>query len=81
VENDGSHNDELNIVNPGFNSEYGMITGKSVESPAVPSALVNFSGNGIYKDPEFVWVKKPVVTGLKFLPSDKLGRHTRINYS
>jgi glucose/arabinose dehydrogenase len=74
VENDGSHNDELNIVKPGFNSGYGMITGMSVESPAVPSALVNFSGNGIYKDPEFVWFKKPVVTGLKFLPSDKLGK-------
>lgn len=74
VENDGSHNDEINIVKPGFNSGYGMITGMSVESPAVPSALVNFSGNGIYKDPEFVWFKKPVATGLKFLSSDKLGQ-------
>ena len=51
-----------------------MITGLSVEAPAVPSALVNFSGKGIYKDPEFVWVKKPVVTGMKFLTSDKLGK-------
>jgi aldose sugar dehydrogenase len=74
VENDGSFNDEVNIVKPGFNSGYGMISGLSVESPAVPSALVNFSGNGIYKDPEFVWVKKPVATGMKFLTSDKLGK-------
>lgn len=74
VENDGSLNDEVNLVKPGFNSGYGMITGLSVESPAVPSALVNFSGKGIYKDPEFVWVKKPVVTGMKFLTSDKLGK-------
>jgi glucose/arabinose dehydrogenase len=74
VENDGSFNDEVNIVKPGFNSGYGMISGLSVESPAVPSALVNFSGKGIYKDPEFVWVKKPVATGIKFLTSDKLGK-------
>jgi aldose sugar dehydrogenase len=74
VENDGSINDEVNIVKPGFNSGYGMITGLSIESPAVPSALVNFSGKGIYKDPEFVWVKKPVAVGLKFLTSDKLGK-------
>lgn len=74
VENDGSFNDEINIVRPGFNSGYGMITGMSIESPAVPSALVNFSGKGLYQDPEFVWVKKPVATGMKFLPSDKLGK-------
>jgi plastocyanin len=74
VENDGDFNDELNIVKPGFNSGYGMISGSSADSPAVPSALVNFSGNGIYKDPEFVWVKKPVALGTKFLPSDKLGK-------
>jgi glucose/arabinose dehydrogenase/plastocyanin len=74
VENDGSFNDEVNIVKPGFNSGYGMISGLSEESPAVPSAVVNFSGKGIYKDPEFVWVKKPVALGSKFLPSDKLGK-------
>jgi aldose sugar dehydrogenase len=74
VENDGSFNDEVNIVKPGFNSGYGMITGLSVEAPAAPSAVVNFSGKGIYKDPEFVWVKKPVAVGLKFLTSDKLGK-------
>jgi plastocyanin len=74
VENDGDFNDEVNIVKPGFNSGYGMISGSSAESPAVPSALVNFSGKGIYNDPEFVWVKKPVALGTKFLPSDKLGK-------
>jgi glucose/arabinose dehydrogenase len=46
----------------------------SKENPAAPSALVNFTGKGIYSDPEFVWVKKPVATGLKFLKSDKLGK-------
>jgi aldose sugar dehydrogenase len=57
VENDGSFNDELNIVHPGFNSGYGMITGLSIESPAVPSALVNFIGKGIYKDPDLYGLK------------------------
>jgi glucose/arabinose dehydrogenase len=74
VENDGSLNDEVNLVKPGFNSGFGTITGLSKENPAAPSALVNFTGKGIYSDPEFVWVKKPVATGLKFLKSDKLGK-------
>lgn len=46
VENDGSLNDEVNLVKPGFNSGFGMITGLSKENPAAPSALVNFSGKG-----------------------------------
>ena len=33
VENDGSFNDEINIVKPGFNSGYGMISGLSVDPP------------------------------------------------
>jgi len=34
---------------------------------------VNFNGSGSYNDPEFVWTKKVVPTGLKFLTSEKLG--------
>ena len=66
-------NDEINIVRPGFNSGYGIIQGLGVYFPAAPFALVNFNGSGSYNEPEFVWTKKVVPTGLKFLTSEKLG--------
>ena len=66
-------NDEINIVRPGFNSGYGIIQGLGIYFPAVPFALVNFNGSGKYSEPEFVWTKKVVPTGLKFLTSGKLG--------
>lgn len=36
--------------------------------------MLTLAEREIYSDPEFVWVKKPVATGLKFLKSDKLGK-------
>lgn len=62
-------NDEINIVRPGFNSGYGI----AIYFPAAPFALVNFNGSGKYSEPEFVWTKKAVPTGLKFLTSEKMG--------
>ena len=66
-------NDEINIVRPGFNSGYGIVQGLGIYFPAAPFALVNFNGSGRYNEPEFVWTKKVVPTGLKFLTSEKLG--------
>lgn len=66
-------NDEINIVRPGFNSGYGIIQGLGIYFPAAPFALVNFNGSGKYSEPEFVWAKKVVPTGLKFFTSEKLG--------
>lgn len=68
------YNDEINLVMPGFNSGYGVISGMSKLFPNVPFELVNFNGSGKYSDPEFTWMKKVVPTGLKFLSSDKLGK-------
>jgi aldose sugar dehydrogenase len=66
-------NDEINIVRPGFNSGYGIIQGLAIYFPAAPFALVNFNGSGKYSEPEFVWTKKVVPTGLKFFTSEKMG--------
>lgn len=66
-------NDEINIVRPGFDSSYGIIQGLGIYFPAAPFALVNFNGSGRYNEPEFVWAKKVVPTGLKILTSEKLG--------
>jgi glucose/arabinose dehydrogenase len=67
-------NDEINIVNPGFNGGFGVMQGLETLVPAAQSALVDFSGKGKYHDPELVWYKKVVPTGLAFLSSDRLGK-------
>ncbi len=46
-----------------------QLTGKAVD-PATD--LVDFAGNGVYGDPEFVWNTPIGPTALKFLNSDKL---------
>jgi len=79
TENGPKFGDEINIVQPGFNSGWiriqGMakdhLTGIAVD-PA--TGLVNFGGKGIYRDPEFVWITPIGVTAIKFLNSTKLGK-------
>jgi aldose sugar dehydrogenase len=74
-ENGAEKNDEVNLVEPGFNSGWKAIQGmSSFEKGFNPAQLVDFDGNGIYSDPEFVWYNSSVgPTALKFLTSDKLG--------
>jgi glucose/arabinose dehydrogenase len=64
-------NDETNTARPGFKSGYGIIQGLGIYFPAAPFALVNITGSGRSNEPEFVWAKKVVPTGLKFLTSEK----------
>jgi glucose/arabinose dehydrogenase len=77
--------DEINLVNPGFNSGYNKIDGiwlhgysidqteKQYVAPVHPTDLVDFGGNGKYHPPQFTWFRKVVPTGIAFLNSDKLG--------
>jgi len=67
-------NDEINLIEPGFNGGFEALQGPSVYSPAAPADLVSFNGSGEYQDPEFVWTEKIVPVGLKFLTTDKLGQ-------
>ncbi len=74
--------DEINLVEPGFNSGWqqvqgiwqvrGPLLGPIVQSP--PDNLVEFGGNGKYRSPEFTWLNTTGPTALKFLNSDKLGK-------
>jgi len=89
TENGPQFGDEINMVEPGFNSgsdrvygvweadEFGdMLKNKKGESVPVgnnPENLVDFDGKGHYNPPEFIWVKTIAPTGLAFLNSDKLG--------
>jgi aldose sugar dehydrogenase len=77
--------DEINLVNPGFNSGYNKIDGvwlrgydidqteKQHVASNHPNDLVNFAGKGKYQPPQFTWFRKVVPTGIAFLNSGKIG--------
>jgi glucose/arabinose dehydrogenase len=82
TENGDTYGDEVNYVEPGFNSGWRKIQGfwegwKRQAQPIVsdPSKdMVDFGGKGKYSMPEFSW-KVPVgVTAVSFLNSSKLGK-------
>jgi glucose/arabinose dehydrogenase len=77
TENGPSYGDEINLVEPGFNSGWaGMMGFKPVRySVPVPDELVNFDGKGNYSDPEFVWRSPVGPTAITFLASDKYGEY------
>ncbi|MDP9288232.1 MAG: PQQ-dependent sugar dehydrogenase [Thermoproteota archaeon] len=77
TENGPTFGDEINLVNPGFNSGWIKIQGLAHDAnsgdgnPA--KGLVAFGGKGIYRDPEFTWQPTIGPTALKFFNSAKLG--------
>jgi len=73
TENGNKSGDEINLVQPGFNSGWRMIQGKAPPDFNY-SQLVNFDGKGKYSDPEFSWTETVGPTKIKFLNSDKLGK-------
>ena len=73
TENGAGTNDEINLVEPGFNSGWLKVQGKALPHFDY-SQLVNFDGKGKYRDPEFSWIDTAGPTKIKFLNSDKLGK-------
>jgi glucose/arabinose dehydrogenase len=77
--------DEINRVDPGFNSGYNKIDGiwlrgynidQTEKQHVVPlhlNDLVDFGGKGKYHPPQFTWFRKVVPTGITFLNSNKMG--------
>ena len=85
TENGPTFGDEINLVEPGFNSGWVQVMGIWTPEGAIgketagpvnsnPSNLVDFAGKGKYRAPEFTWFKTVAPTALKFLNSDKLGK-------
>jgi aldose sugar dehydrogenase len=74
TENGPSYGDEINLVEPGFNSGWLEIQGMAPVNFYRDQNLVNFEGKGNYSDPEFVWTDTVGPTAIKFLQSDKLGK-------
>ena len=84
TENGPAFGDEVNLVEPGFNSGWNQVqgiwkpdlnTGLAENVVANPAAkLVGFEGTGKYSAPQFTWFHTIAPTALKFLNSTKLGK-------
>ena len=75
TENGPDQYDELNLVEPGFNSGWRDVSGLAGRAGDlnIEEDLVNFDGRGRYSDPEFTWQQTVAPTGLDFLNSTGLG--------
>ena len=73
TENGKGYNDELNLVQEGFNSGWNLISGTSGRNDFNESNLVSLNGKGKYSDPEFVWYAPIGVTSAVFLNSEEYG--------
>jgi glucose/arabinose dehydrogenase len=76
TENGASYGDEINFIEPGFNSGWLQIQGAAPLDFEFED-LINFQGKGNYSDPEFVWTDTVGPTAIKFLGSDTLGNQYR----
>jgi glucose/arabinose dehydrogenase len=74
TENGPSYGDEINLIEPGFNSGWLEVQGMAPANFNSNEDLVNFQGKGNYSDPEFVWTDTVGPTAIKFLDSDRLGK-------
>ena len=72
TENGPDSYDEINVVEPGFNSGWHKIMGPIARSNATVSDLVTFNGSS-YGDPAFSWQLPVGVTDIEFFESGKLG--------
>jgi glucose/arabinose dehydrogenase len=84
TENGPHYGDEINLVEPGFNSGWVAVQGiwipdfdEKGELVINPKAVVTFDGKGKYSTPEFIWIPPVAPTAIKFLDSDKLGTQYR----
>jgi glucose/arabinose dehydrogenase len=77
TENGGRY-DEINLVEPGFNSGWEKVIGQaSMQEGFSQDELVDFDGNGVYSDPEFSWLSdsrfRTAPTSVVFFGSSKMG--------
>jgi aldose sugar dehydrogenase len=76
TENGASYGDEINFIEPGFNSGWLQIQGMAPDDFEFED-LINFQGKGNYSDPEFVWTDTVGPTAIKFFGSDTFGNQNR----
>ena len=81
TENGPNYGDEINLVEPGFNSGWNRVQGIWEDNEgnignairSNPEGLVSFGGKGKYSPPELTWKNRVGPTALKFLDSERLG--------
>ena len=75
TENGPGYGDEINLVEPGFNSGWSEVTGMSSNTDDFDPEddVVSFDGKGKYSDPEFEWRDTLGPTAVSFLNSNKFG--------
>lgn len=80
TENGDENGDEINLVEPGFNSGWSIVEGMSKFNQDFElEQLVDFKGKGKYSDPELGWhvdngTTAVAPTAIKFLDSEKYGK-------
>jgi aldose sugar dehydrogenase len=73
TENGEDSYDEINIVDPGFNSGWKAIMGPISRAGVSEESLVQLPGSKYY-DPVFSWIESLGVTDIEFLNSQNLGQ-------
>jgi len=84
TENGPDYGDEINLVEPGFNSGFEDVIGtwwndedpmkKVIPETPYPDGMVNFDKHGRYSNPELTWEDSVGPTALIFFNSDSLGK-------
>jgi len=72
TENGPANYDEINLVEPGFNSGWNRIMGPASRDAEGTGDLIQFPGSH-YADPKFSWLGTVGPTGIVFLNSVQLG--------
>lgn len=72
TENGPSQYDEINLVEPGFNSGWNQLMGPDARDPQGVGNLVQFAGSH-YADPKFSWLDTIAPTAMAFQSSAALG--------
>jgi aldose sugar dehydrogenase len=79
TENGQSYGDEINLVEPGFNSGWRKVQGIWKSDGEIASdrylnrSIEDFNGDGKYRDPELTWDSSVGLTALTFLRSEVYG--------
>ncbi|HKZ61552.1 MAG TPA: PQQ-dependent sugar dehydrogenase [Nitrososphaera sp.] len=71
-ENGPADYDEINVVEPGFNSGWEQVMGPIARGSRTADSLVQLEGSH-YADPVFSWRQAEGITDIEFLNSTKLG--------
>ncbi|HVX03398.1 MAG TPA: PQQ-dependent sugar dehydrogenase [Nitrososphaera sp.] len=75
TENGPDKYDEINVVEPGFNSGWERVMGPISRTPQASEDEMVMYGGAHYSDPVFSWLQPLGVTDIEFLNSTKLGKY------